>query len=154
MFEQLDSYTIPVLHPIAVHFPIVLIVAAAVCVLIWAFRDRMYWLWGALYLSIPAFVSAIVALRTGEQMEEQSEGIAIVDQLVHFHEDLAEYTVWTLGVGLAYLAYAIWSTRRDIQHPGTRIWIRLTAVLIFLLVAGLVIVTGHAGGVMTWGVPS
>ena len=153
MLDQLSSYTIPVFHPMVVHFPIVLTVLAAICGSGWLFRDRLFWLYSSIWLTAMGFLGALLATRTGETMEEQGEGIAIVDDLVHLHEQMAERVTWVLGISLVVLAYGYWQNREDLVRPGTAFWIRLLSFTLLLTAAVLVSLTAHIGGLMSWGVP-
>ena len=154
MLDQLAEYTIPVLHPIVVHFPIALGVVALVTAALWLVRNQHTWWASTLVLEALAFVGAFVALRTGEQMEEQSEGVAMVDRFVDLHESMGERALWALGIALAGLVAARWYGRRDTEHAGTPMLWRILAFLLVLAAAVLVGITGHIGGLMTWGVPA
>ena len=137
-----------------VHFPIVLAILAGICVVGWLFRDRLAWLQASIWIGILGFIGAVFALRTGEVMEEQSEGVAIVDELVHTHEEMAERLTWILGLAVVFLLYSYWRSKADVVRPGTALWMRLVAALLFLTVAALAVLTGHIGGLMSWGVPA
>lgn len=87
-------------------------------------------------------------------MEEQSEGIAIVDQFVEWHETMGERAAWALGLSVVVLIVMRWVGLRETAHAGVRFRWRLIAFLFVLLAAVLVGLTGHIGGIMTWGVPA
>jgi uncharacterized membrane protein len=154
MLDQILNYTIPVNHPIVVHFPIALAFVALAFALGWLVRNRAYWLNVTFWLTALAWIGTLVALRTGELMEEQGEGIAIVDEFVHLHEDMGEWASWALGACLVWLLFALWHSRNDVQQSGTRLWIRIVALVLLVVAAALVGLTGHIGGIMTWGVPA
>jgi len=153
MLDQLLQYSIPVLHPVVVHFPVALGVVAVFFAAGWLVRNNMFWFKATLWLHIMAGIGAILALRTGEAMEEQSEGIAIVDELVHLHETTAERAAWVLGVSIVWMFVAYWMTNRDTLHSGARGWVRAVTFLLALAAALLLGLTGHIGGLMSWGVP-
>lgn len=153
MLDQLAEYTIPALHPIVVHFPIALGVAAVLTAAIWLVRNRLTWWTSTLVLEVLAFVGAFFAVRTGEQMEDQSEGVAMVDRFVELHESMGERAVWVLGIAVIGLVAARWFGRRDTEHAGTPALWRILGFVLVLAAAILVGLTGHIGGLMTWGVP-
>ena len=154
MFDQLGNYTIPLWHPVVVHFPIALSMIAVLAAGIWLGRNKLRWWRTAVFLQIGALVGAVAALRTGEAMEEQSEGIAIVDQFVEWHETMGERAAWALGLSVVVLIVMRWVGLRETAHAGVRFRWRLIAFLFVLLAAVLVGLTGHIGGIMTWGVPA
>jgi len=154
MFDQLADFTIPLWHPIVVHFPIALSLVAVVAGGIWLFRNKLRWWRTVLFLEAGAFIGAFAALRTGESMEDQSEGVAMVDRFVEWHETMGERAMWALGVAIAVLILTRWVGMRETAHAGVRLRWRLAAFLFVLLAAILVGLTGHIGGIMTWGVPA
>ena len=154
MLDQLSSYTIPVFHPMMVHFPIVLTVLAAICCAGWLFRDHLFWLYSSIWLAALGFIGALLSTRTGETMEEQGEGIAIIDDLVQLHEQMAERVTWVLGISLVVLVFGFWQSRQDLVRPGTALWIRILSFILLLAAAVMVSLTAHIGGLMSWGVPA
>lgn len=153
MFEQLADYTIPLLHPVVVHFPVALSVVAVLTGVIWLIRNKMGWWRTTLVLEVLAFIGAFMALRTGEAMEDQSEGVAMVDRFVELHEAMAERAVWALGVAIVMLIGMRWVGLRETAYAGVRLRWRILAFLLVAVAAILVALTGHIGGIMTWGVP-
>lgn len=153
MFDQLAEYTIPVLHPVVVHFPVALSVAALVTAGIWLVRNSPDWWRATLLLQALSALGTLMAVRTGEVMEEQSEGVAMVDQFVELHETMGERALWLMGVSLVVLLFARWMGNRETSHAGVRFRWRLMAFLIVLTSVVLVGLTAHIGGLMTWGVP-
>lgn len=154
MLDQILDYSIPVIHPIVVHFPVALGLVSLIFVLGWVVRNRLFWFLMTFWVAVLAWIGTLFALRTGEVMEEQSEGIAIVDQFVHLHESMGERASWALGIAIGWMIFAWWYTKNDISQSGTRLWIRLITAGMLLLAASLLALTGHIGGIMTWGVPA
>ncbi|TDI69174.1 MAG: hypothetical protein E2O85_05965 [Bacteroidetes bacterium] len=152
--DQVLRYSIPVIHPIAVHFPFVLVLLGLGFGLVWLFRDRIQWLATASYIQILGLAGAIVAYRSGAIMKEQSEGVPIVEELVHLHEDAALMATWAIGLSVVALLGARYLHRMNTSHPGTMIWARVAVVFIQLVAAALVVWTAHIGGTMVWGVIS
>jgi uncharacterized membrane protein len=153
MFDQLSPYTIPVLHPVLAHFPVALGVVSVVFASIWLVRNRIYWLTITMWLQGMAFIGGVLALRTGDAMKDQSDGIAIVDELVQLHESTAERALWIMGISFAWLIFAKWMIARDTFHSEARLWIRIVTFILVLLSSLLIGLTGHIGGTMVWGVP-
>ena len=154
MLDQILNYTIPVNHPLVVHFPVALGFVALAFALGWVVRNRVYWLHVTCWLTFLAWIGTLVALKTGETMEEQGEGIAIIDEFVHLHEQMGERASWALGVCILWLLFAIWHSRNDVTRSGTRLWIRLVAMVLLVIAAVFIGITSHIGGIMTWGVPA
>ncbi|MBT8399348.1 MAG: hypothetical protein KJO98_02630 [Rhodothermia bacterium] len=149
--DQVLQYEIPVLHPIAVHFPIALLVGAAIVAAVWLVRGTGFWRNSLAIISVMGALGAAFAYFTGEAMEEASEGNPIVEEIGEFHETLGLITlivtlVATIGVGVV----AWTGSRRGMQTDPM-----VVRLIVFALVAAaavLVLITGHAGGVMVWGV--
>lgn len=152
--DQVLRYDIPVIHPIAVHFPFVLVLLALGLVFIWLIRDRLHWLSMTLGAQVLAFIGTWVAYLSGEEMEEQSEGVPIVEELVHLHEDMAMYSLWAIGISIIVLFAARHLHLSNSSHPGTPLWVRLVGCAVQLIAAILIAWTAHIGGTMVWGVIS
>ena len=152
--EQVFEYTIPQLHPLLVHFPLALLLLAAGVVLVWALTDGGFWLRAGTLLSGLGAIGALLALRSGEAMEDDAAGAPLVDALLPLHEQAAEWTVW-MAFALAALLIAVLfgSDRLWAHRPNIPLPVRLGVLLLAVLVAALVAWTGHIGGVMVWGVP-
>lgn len=150
------DYRIPVLHPLAVHFPLGLLLAGALVALVWMFRGTAFWRRSLLLLLVLGSAGAVFAYVTGEAMEEQSEGVPIVDDLIDLHEQMGRYTLVVAIV--ACLGVALLSLRQERPRAGgvparDPIALRLVLGLLVCLAAALVAWTAHIGGTMVWGVP-
>lgn len=157
--DLLSQYEIPYLHPLAVHFPLVLLLIGAAAGVLYAALGRAVWRQAALVLFALGAVGAFVARQTGEAMEHDIEGTPVVDAVLGTHEDFAGYTLW--AAALAALSYGglTAALRRRPGAPSsdsTREPIagRLGALVPALAAAALVAYTAHLGGVMVWGVPA
>ncbi len=149
--EQVLQYRISVLHPIAVHFPVALVLVALLFVGMWLVRDRIHWIVTAIYVQFLGFVGSLFAYYSGEAMEEQNEGVQIVKELVNLHEDTALIAVWLIGASLVAMIATRAYSDRDTTRPGTRLRIRLLVSALALAAALLIAWTAHIGVTMVWG---
>jgi len=141
-----DSLGIP-LHPLVVHFPVVLAVLLPISALV-ALRvigkgttPRSAW---ALPVAVAAAltVSAFVATETGEREEDRVERV-VGDAAVHGHEEAAERFLVLSGVLL--LVAAVGLAPRTVGEAARL----LTAVgAVGLLAAGVQV--GHSGGELVY----
>ncbi|MEX0599632.1 MAG: DUF2231 domain-containing protein [Rhodothermales bacterium] len=149
--DAVFQYQIPELHPLTVHFPVALLVAAAFAGAVWLCRGSAFWRGVTWLLTGLGTVGAFFAYFTGDGMEEQAEGVPIVEELVGLHEQMALYTL--IGACLATLlvtAQAWWSRRFGLRADPLPSRLLIAAVLIALGV--LVAWTAHIGSTMVWGV--
>ncbi len=140
-------------HPLVVHFPIVLLLITAAGVVIWCFKDQDIWLRASAALGSLGAFAAFIATRTGETLEDEMRGDPMVEPFSDPHDTAADWTVLTavfLAVSLVALLFGgrLWS-----HNTGTPWPVRLLILLLALTVGGLVVWTGHLGGLMAWGVP-
>ena len=144
MFDSL--FGIP-LHPLVVHFPVVLSVLLPISVLLalWVIRKgttpRSAW---ALPVAVAAALtlSAWVAVETGEQEEDRVERV-VGDDAIHGHEEAAERFLVLSGALL--LVAGVGLVPRTVGEAA-RI---LTAVgAVGLLAAGVQV--GHSGGELVY----
>lgn len=150
--DQVFDYTIPVLHPLVIHLPLAFLPASAVLLLGWLVRDRASWLLLGVWSQLVGTAGAAAAVRTGEAMADQSEGVPIVERLVPVHESWGEATAWA-AVALTALLVATWIwNRRATDRPGVPLPWRLALAVLGIAVASMALWTGHVGGVMVWGV--
>ena len=149
--ESVFQYRIPVLHPLAAHFPLSLLIAAGVAVLVWVVSGGAFWRRCCLFLLMLGLLGAVVAFLTGEEMEAQAEGVAIVEELVGLHEDMALVTL--IASCLATLVLGIVSIRTE-RGGGESLGIRVIVGILVLAAAALVAWTAHIGSTMVWGVAS
>ena len=97
------------LHPVVVHFPIVLAVLLPISSVwaLWAIRKgttpRRAWSVPAA-MAVALALSALVAVKTGETQDERVESV-VAEQPLETHEEAAE-TFLTLSSGLALLVAA------------------------------------------------
>lgn len=132
----------PVLHPVVVHFPIALLLVAA---LVAVLRDRVHWAGAVLpWLLVLAAVSSVVAVVTGlVQRPDAMEAWADTAK-----EDwITTHMVLGILVALASTALAVVAVLKRADW-GARV--PLPAVVAVCTVGLLVGVTGWYGGAIVW----
>ncbi|NNF57591.1 MAG: hypothetical protein HKN04_05055 [Rhodothermaceae bacterium] len=162
-FDTVFQFEIPYWHPLAVHFPLVLLSLATATAGAYALRGTAVWRIATVLLLLLGAPTAYWAAETGETLEEAVEGEPMVDQLVEYHEAAAHWTVRVSGLALLVaLGATLWWRRWQKTHvvadaggvPQREPWgLRLAVLVPVLLAAALVAYTGHVGGIMVWGVP-
>lgn len=157
--DLLSQYDVPYWHPLAVHFPLVLLLLGAGVAVLYAALGRAAWRQAALALFALGAVSAYVARETGHDLEHAVEGSPVVDAVVHTHEETAEWTMWTaiataLGFGALTVGLHRRTTREAVLGEREPLAWRLALLVPALAAAVLVAYTGHLGGIMVWGVPA
>lgn len=145
-------YEIPYWHPLLVHFPIALIMAAAAFSLGWLIWGTSFWRLAMILLLAGGLAGAFAAKITGEELEDASKGRPVVKQLVHDHEETAERTLVSTAITLVVLAGYSFLRRAKGASLKDALLIRIIGCLMVLFCAGGVGYTGHLGGQMTWGV--
>lgn len=153
--EAVFQYDIPVLHPLAVHFPLGLLLAGGLVALLWLARGTAFWRRAVLLFYGLGLIGAVFAYVTGEAMEEQSEGVPIVEELLELHEDAAVLVLVLAGATTAVLAgLSFWLERRITLERAAPDpwWVRIVGTLLALAASLAVAWAGHIGGTMVWGV--
>lgn len=153
-FDALSGYRIPYLHPLVVHFPVVLLLLAAGAGAVYAAVGTAVWRVAALLFLALGAVGAWAAGQTGEILEEDVEGEPMAELFLDAHEDAAGWTLWIAAAGALAFAMATGARWRRRTEPGEEpLLLRLALLPLALAPAGLVAYTAHLGGLMTWGVP-
>lgn len=135
------------LHPLVVHFPIVLAVLLPLSALVtlWAIRKgataRRAWL-VPLGVAAALTVSAWVATQTGEDQEDRVERV-VSENALHGHEEAGEQFLWLSGILVVVAGAGLLSGRAG------RLARVATAVGAVALVASAVQV-GHSGGELVY----
>jgi uncharacterized membrane protein len=150
--DTLFDYTIPVLHPLAVHFPLSLILAGALVAGLWCWRGTPFWRRCALLLFTLGLAGGFFAWFTGEALEEQVDGEQVVALFVELHENMARLTLIVTGLVVGLLGYGTWHLERQPAPAPEPILLRTVVAFLSVVAAALVALTAHIGGVMVWGI--
>ena len=149
--DAVFRYQIPEWHPLAVHFPIALLLSAALAACLWMAWRKPFWHRAMGLLLVLGTMGAFFAYFTGESMGEASEGIPIVDELGRLHGDVGRYTLIAACLSTITLGAWTWWSRRhglDVSQAPQRFVIGFLVVVTAALVAW----AGHVGATMVWGV--
>ena len=126
------------LHPLLVHFPIALVLIAAVAELIFLVTQFPEWR-----------LVAVANIRAGAAFAVASAGagwILASSRIVEASPDL-EWHRW-LGSAAAVAAIGAALATADMDRPPRRLWLYRIALF---WAAALVAVAGHFGAVLVWG---
>lgn len=144
------DYTIPVWHPLLVHFPIVMIPLAFLAVLLWNFKKDEVWRRIALVLYAFSLIFGFLSYQSGEALEHENEGEAQVERFVENHEMGAKIVMLLSLSGVVVLGFAELRRRKGQSIPTA---LPLLALFLGFLNMLAIAYTGHLGGLMTWGIP-
>lgn len=135
------------LHPLVVHFPIVLtfLLPISVVVALWAIRKgttpRRAWI-VPVVVATALTLSAFVATRTGEAEEDTVERV-VAERAIHGHEEAAERFLVLSGVLLLVAAAGLLPTT-----IGRAARLVTAAGALGLVAAGVQV--GHSGGTLVY----
>ncbi|MFD0049771.1 DUF2231 domain-containing protein [Actinomycetes bacterium NPDC127524] len=126
------------IHPIIVHFPIVIILLAALYDLFFAILHKKAapkgnWVW------LAAFLSAWIAIGTGPGHDARGN-----TDIFHYHDNLATLTTFLAFFILAYRVFF-----RIKSKAMVRQWLAISTILSVLCAAGILSV-GYFGGKMVY----
>ena len=131
----------PSLHPLAVHFPIVLILVAAVFQVVVTLKSWPQIRWATLFLMGGAFLSALAAstiFHADPSEDTPKAAMTIFEQ----HEKYAQYTLWMSGITLLLKGIS------DFYKINRRSFdvVLMTAAIVTLV---FVSIAGHHGAQLT-----
>ena len=131
----------PNLHPLVVHFPIVLILLAALTqfmVLFFQKNNQLKWL--SFLLMAFAAIGAFTAYQTGVHISGDADEKAI--EIFETHKLLATITLWTSIFAMVIRFISLkWFSKK---------WIEMVLLIVFLSAAVLVSITAHHGAQMVY----
>ena len=171
--DLIAQYEIPFLHPLLVHFPLVLLLLGAAAAGLYLVLGRAVWRQAGLVLFALGALTAWAAGETGHDLHRVVEGDPVVDQVIGRHQAGAAWTLWTSA--LAAFAFALVSLARirvrlprrkkaaDGEEPEVAepvvasrrepLWGRVLVLPPAWAAAAAVAWTAHLGGIMVWGIP-
>lgn len=131
---DLDDF--PTLHPLVVHFPIVLLLLAALCQLagFFVFKNQLSWV--TMFLIAGGFFGAYVA---GNYVHPHTHGLSeYAEKVLKEHENYASYTTWLGGIALLLKIASHFLLKR-------KLWGELMVTLVLVVAAYCVSTAGHFG---------
>ena len=116
--DLLAQYEIPFLHPLLVHFPVVLVLLGGAAAGLYLVLGRGSWRRAALVLYTLGAASAWAAAETGHRLYRAVEGDPVVEAIVRTHQAAAEWTVWTSALAAAvFVALSVLALLRRAPAP-------------------------------------
>ncbi len=159
-------FTLPApLHPVIVHFPIVLVLLGAAVAVAAVVIRRWNLPWIAAVLLSLGTIGSWVAAETGEDAEDQASALsAAADTVLEEHEEAAERTEAASAaaafVAIVAAALGVFAARRKpgvpadgpgwLAHPMVPSGLRAATALAALTACFFVYQTGHAGGKLVY----
>ena len=126
----------PNLHPLVVHFPIVLLLLAAVAQVVQFFVFRYELSWVTLVLLIAGFAGAYIA---GTYVHPHPEGLSeFTQKVLEEHEQYASLTIWLSGVAVVLKIVSHFWLKRII-------WSEILVCMVLISAAYTVSMAGHHG---------
>ncbi len=137
------------LHPAIVHLPLGLAFVIPALALgfawaIWNGRVRPRAWMAIVALQALLFGAGLVAMNTGEREEDRVEAV-VPDAALHQHEEYAEQFLWATGITLGLSALVLMFGR-----PIATRALASATVIGTVVVAGLALRVGHAGGQLVY----
>lgn len=126
------------LHPLIVHFPIALLLVAAVIELL-SLKFKNLSLTGTILL-VTGFASGVLAFMTGDSGERFAEmNFGDVEGMIHHHEDMARLALIIFGVAMLIKLFTHFS--KKFIKP-----LLIVVVILSILGSGVLAYAGHLGG--------
>lgn len=133
-----------VYHPLSVHFPIVLLIMAALFKLIGLWSSKITWSHGGRFLLILGVIGIWIAIYTGDLADGIVSRQLCDPTILKGHENYAYITAWifTAGLALEILMNIIGTLKKKIFH--------VLVVLLLLSGSGFLIYVGHLGAELVY----
>jgi len=129
------------IHPLTIHFPIVLFLLATLSIIVAMFRERKFFINATYYLLGLAVLAGAVAILTGRAQESVLVHNEAIHELMELHQTLAYILIGLMS------ALFIWLYIRRNNFQKTE---HISFVIIALAVAGLISYQAHLGGQMVY----
>jgi uncharacterized membrane protein len=126
-------------HPSIVHFPIVLILVAALFELVGRATDLAWWRKAAFAMLVLGTVAAWAAVWSGRGAEDPAEDQGVSHDAIHEHEDAGKIAAW-LALGAVAVRAVAGRLGRAAPAAGA------LGLLLHLLAASAIGVAGYRGG--------
>lgn len=131
----------PNLHPMLVHFPIVIFIGAVFFNLISLFLKDQAWLrWSAVYFYVLGGFAALFTVLSGRAAADSVVIPAMANPVLTEHADLAELTAWYFGI-YALLRLFLFFKKYDLKN-----WVAITLFVFGAAGLGLLFETAEHGG--------
>jgi len=131
------------LHPLVIHFPIALLIAALAFDLVGVLWRREAFTSAGFYAQFLGALGTIAAVITGKQAEEAVEDLKGIEETLELHERLGQISMWIAILAVIGRWYLV---RREPLGPR----MRLGMLAISLVLAVLVGVSGFYGGELVY----
>ncbi len=139
VFSPLSDF--PNLHPLVVHFPIMLLILAVFSQLAGFFVFRYQLSWITLFLLFGGFIGGILAANV---FHAHASGVTEhVREIFETHERLANWTIWLTGIALVFKVISHFLLKR-------KVWMEILVFLAILSSGIAVSLTGHLGAEMVY----
>lgn len=138
------------LHPLVIHFPIGLLLAAPMLMFlsIVVRQHRLMWACAAFAMMVMGTLAIYVAAWTGEMAEDGADFPDGIDTILNRHEQLAEISKYSFtGLAIAFGIWLIWNRRRTV--PIKHLTFVVATIVYLMLYGGAALVlanTAHNGG--------
>jgi uncharacterized membrane protein len=137
------------LHPAIVHLPLGLailmpLLAGGFAWALWSGRVRSRAWISVVALQALLVGSGMIAMNTGEAEEDRVEAV-VHKSAIHQHEELAEQFIWTAGGTLLLTGLVL-----VFRKPRASRTVATLAVVGTIVVAGMALRVGHAGGQLVY----
>ncbi len=134
--ERASFASFPTLHPLVVHFPIVLLLVALLTQLVglFVFRNQLNWI--TLFLVFGGLAGAYVA---GQLVHPHTTGLSeTAAWVLEQHEKYADYTLWTALTAFLLKTLSMFALKK-------KLWLEAIILIVLGVSAYSVSETGHFG---------
>ena len=127
------------LHPLVVHFPIVLLLLASITQIAAFFFWKKQMNWATLLLLLGGFLGAYVA---STFVHPHTSGLSeAASAVLEKHDQFAYLTIWLSGIGLLFKAVSLFFLK-------DKVWLEIIIALLLLGAAFTVSKSGHYGATL------